>query len=217
MDESVFKTIGRCLPGLGPDLLAEIAAVGVVKTLKPKEFLIRQHNYVRQLPILIEGLVKVYSEEEDVQFLLYYLRPGAACIFSFAQLSGEKMAGFSGVAKEKSLVLLIPVDKVREWLVKYPAFSTLTLTAYQQHYEDLLNTTKQIICYNLEDRLIAYLKQRETLSESGIIIDSHLSIANDMGTSREVISRLLKKLEKAGLITQDGGKIMLNKSKLSFY
>jgi CRP/FNR family transcriptional regulator len=144
-----------------------------------------------------------------MQFLLYYIYPGATCIFSFANLFGKKQVEFSGVTEEQTLLLLIPVDKARDWLVRFPAFNAMILLEYQKQYDDLLQTTKQITCYNLEQRVLDYLKTKANIKKTDSLLISHREIADDMATTREVISRLLKKMEKEKKILQQGRKIKM--------
>lgn len=207
MVESVQNIVTQCLVDFGKDLLEEIMAHGEVITINSNEILVRQGQIIRHLPIVIDGAIKVFSEEDGRQFLLYYIYPGATCVFSFANLLGKKAVNFSGIAEKDSKVLLIPANKAREWLVKYPAFNELIMNAYQKSYDDLLDTTKQIVCYNLEGRLISYLDNKVQISGSELLSISHQNIADDLTTSREVISRLLKKMEKDGKIEQTGRKI----------
>ena len=93
------------------------------------------------------------------------------------------------------------------WIKKYPSFSNLLLQNYQKHYEDLLNTTKQIMCFNLEERLINYFKNKVKIGNTNLLAVSHQEIADDLGTSREVISRLIKKLSIDGKVSQFRRKI----------
>lgn len=209
MNDEVHKVISKCLANLGKELISEMVNSGTLTTLEKDNFLIKQGQYVKVLPIVIDGAIKVFSEEGETQFLLYYIYPGSTCIFSFAHLSGQQKINFSGTAEKKSQLLLVPLYKVRQWLIKYPAFSELMMSEYQRHYDDLLQTTKQIICYNLEERLYGYLKTRAKVMETDLLNISHQQIAADLGTSREVVSRLMKKLEKDGNVQQLNRKIRI--------
>jgi CRP/FNR family transcriptional regulator len=209
MNEPQNDIIKTCLSDLGKDLLNEIIEYGRVKTLEPDEFLIKQGQLVKDLPIVLQGTVKVFTQADDFQFLLYYIYPGATCISSFAHLFGSKGIGFSGVADERSLILLIPIHKAWEWVLKYPIFNAMILNEYQRQYNDLLETAKQVICYNLEDRILIYLKTRASILKATTISISHRHIATDLATSREVISRILKKMEKEKKIVQLGRQIKL--------
>ena len=209
MDEFQTHLVSQCLAEFGKDLLGELISFGKLQSFGPDEYVVKQGQLVRSLPILISGTVKVYSEEDGLPFLLYYINPGSTCIFSFAHLFNEKEVSFSGITEEESLLLLVPIYKAREWLLKYPAFSEMILHEYQKHYNDLLETTKQVICYNLEDRLLQYLKTKANIAKSAELTITHQHIAADLATSREVISWLLKKMEKDQKILQVGRRIKL--------
>ncbi|MEO3408389.1 Crp/Fnr family transcriptional regulator [Mucilaginibacter sp. CAU 1740] len=209
MDNAELELINHCLTYLGKDLLSEISEFGKPQWFNPEEFIVKEGQIVRHLPIVLSGTAKVYLNEADMQLLLYYIYPGATCIFSFAHLFGEKPVDFSAVAEEKSLLLLLPMHKVREWLLQYRVLSDMILTEYQKHYGDLLETTRQLICNNLESRVLSYLNTKANITGDMLLAISHQNIANDMATSREVISRVLKKMEREGKIIQQGRKIKL--------
>ena len=206
MEHNILK---MCLPNFGSELLLDIQKFSTTKTFFTGDFIIKQGQYARYLPIVLSGNVKVFSNEDGLQFLLYFIQKGQSCIFSFAHLFSENAIDFSAIAEEESEILLIPIEKSKEWLIKYPAFNSLIINEFQKHYIDLLNTTKQIICYKLEDRLYNYLKIKSATSNSKTIAISHKNIGDDLGTSREVISRVMKKLELDNKVIQDGRKIKL--------
>jgi CRP/FNR family transcriptional regulator, anaerobic regulatory protein len=199
----------KCLPDFGKELLSEIEKFGTVKGFSTHEFIVKQGQLIRFLPIVLEGNVKAYSEEDGVQFLLYFIQQGSSCIFSFVHLFNQQPIDFSAVSEGKSTILLIPIDKAKEWLIRYPSFNTLIINEFQKHYNDLLQTTKQIICYKLEDRLWNYLKTKARISGTDELAISHQNIADDLGTTREVISRLMKKIELDQKIIQNHRKIKL--------
>ncbi|TDW51659.1 CRP/FNR family transcriptional regulator [Flavobacterium sp. 270] len=206
MDNTILED---CLPSLGAELITEIKKFGTVKTYSKNDFIVKQGQFVRNLPIVLTGSVKVYSNEEDLQFLLYYIQQGESCIFSFAHLFSQDAINFSAIPEKKADILLLPIEKVKEWILRYPTFNKLVIGEFQKHYNELLEATKQIICYKLEDRLLTYLKNKSTVSNSKELPVSHKDIADDLGTSRVVISRLMKKLELDGKVFQDGRKIKM--------
>ncbi|UKB82140.1 Crp/Fnr family transcriptional regulator [Chryseobacterium sp. MEBOG06] len=199
----------KCLPDFGKELIAEIEKFGIIKLFPDNEFIVKQGQLIRYLPIVLEGNVKAYSEEDGVQFLLYFIQQGASCIFSFVHLFNQNPINFSAISEGKSTILLIPIDKAKEWLIRFPTFSNLIIAEFQKHYNDLLHTTKQIICYKLEDRLWDYLKTKAKISGTNELAISHQSIADDLGTTREVISRLMKKIELDKKLIQNNRKIKL--------
>ncbi len=197
----------KCYPNFEKELIQEIEEHSILKTFKKGEFIVKQGQYIRFLPIIQNGCVKVFCNEQSIDFLLYFLESGESCIYSFAHVNNGEQANFSAIAERDSHLLLLPVDKVKFWMKKHPSFSSIILNNYKKHYNDLLNTTKQIICYNLDDRLIYYLKTKAKLLGTHLLSISHQEIANDLGTSREVISRIMKKLSLKEVVKQDGRKI----------
>jgi len=199
----------KCLPDFGKELITEIEKFGIIRTFSVEDFIVKQGQLIRYLPIVLEGNVKAYSEEDGTQFLLYFIQPGSSCIFSFVHLFNQNPIDFSAVPESKSTILLIPIDKAKEWLIRYPSFNNLIIAEFQKHYNDLLHTTKQIICYKLEDRLWDYLQTKAKISGTSELAISHQSIADDLGTTREVISRLMKKIELDKKLIQENRKIKL--------
>ena len=196
-----------CFPNLEQKLLNEIENHSSVKHFSSREYIVKQGQLIRFLPIVLTGNVKVFNDEDAAEFLLYYISSGESCIYSFAHTFNNEPAEFSAIAELDSKLLLMPLDRVKLWLQTYPSFGGLVLSNYQKHYKDLLNTTKQIICYNLEERLIDYLKTKTQIGGNNLLNTSHQEIAQDLRTSREVITRLMKKLGIDQKVVQIGRKI----------
>ncbi|MBK1897213.1 Crp/Fnr family transcriptional regulator [Chryseobacterium paridis] len=207
--ETDIHILQNCLPDFGKELLIEIEKFSTVKTFAVDDFIVKQGQLARYLPIVLEGHVKAYSNEDGLQFLLYYITPKESCIFSFVHLFSQQPIDFSAVPEEETKILLIPIEKAKEWTLKYPSFNNMIINGFQKHYNDLLETTKQIICYKLEDRLWNYLKTKNENTGSGELSITHKNIADDLGTSREVISRVMRKLELDNKIFQEGRKIKI--------
>ncbi|WP_459209813.1 Crp/Fnr family transcriptional regulator [Aquimarina rhabdastrellae] len=201
--------ISQCFPFIEADLKKEIIAHGEIKNVPKGEYVVRQGSYLSFLPIILDGLIKMYAEEDEVEFLLYYIYPNQSCILSFNHLFHQEPVRFSAKTEEDTSVLCLPINKVKEWFIKYPSFTRIVLKDFQRNYEDLLNTTKQIVCYKIEDRLIGYLKKKAKLKKTREIQISHKQIASDLGTSREVISRITKKLQSSNWLIQHKGHIEL--------
>jgi len=199
--------LSECLPKLEKEVLEEIEEYASVKSFSKDENIVTEGQIVRFLPIVLKGSIKVFSQEDSIQFLLYYISSGETCIFSFAHIFNNKPLEFSASTEVDSELLLLPIAKVQEWYSKYPRFCNMLLQGYQKHYNDLLHTTKQIICYNLEERLANYLKTKTQIKNSDVLEISHQDIADDLGTTREVISRLMKKLNANDKAVQIGRKI----------
>ncbi|WP_411028810.1 Crp/Fnr family transcriptional regulator [Spongiimicrobium sp. 3-5] len=199
----------ECYPNLEKELLQEIETHSFFKSYSPQEYIVQEGQYVRHLPIIRSGCVKVFSNEDSIQFLLYYIKSGGSCIYSFAHTFNTGPAEFSAIAELDSQLLLLPIEKVYLWIKKFPSLNSIILDNYKKHFDELLNTTKQIIYYNLEDRLMDYLKTSAQLKKTDLLKISHQNIADDLGTSREVITRLMKKLSLKEKVKQDGRKIKI--------
>ena len=199
----------KCYPHLEKELLQEIEKYAIVKTFNSEEYVVKQGQYIKSLPIIYSGSIKVFCNENEIDFLLYFIQSGSSCMYSFAHVHDSKPAEFSAIAEVESKLLLLPIDKVAVWLRKYPSLNSIIINSYGTHYKDLLNTTKQIICYNLEDRLIDYLKTKSEVDRSNLLSISHQNIADDLATSREVISRLMKKQSVKEKAIQAGRKIKI--------
>lgn len=199
--------LAECYPQLEKSLIAEITEHSIKKEFLTGDDIVNQGEYMKYLPIVVSGNVKVYSQEDTIQFLLYYISSGGSCIYSFAHILRNNQADFSAIADTDSTLLLLPVDRVKLWMGKYPSFGNLVLDDFQKHYTDLLRTTKQLICYNLEERLLEYLKAKTNIEKTNLLHISHQEIADDLGTSREVITRVMKKLGANQQIEQQGRKI----------
>ncbi len=194
--------LSKCFPFIEKDLEDEIIAFGEFKSIPQGEYVVKQGSYLNFLPIILDGLIKMYAEEEEVEFLLYYIHPNQCCILSFNHLFSQEAVRFSAITEKETKVLCLPINKVKEWFVKYPSFTQIILKDFQRNYEDLLNTTKQVVCYKIEDRLVNYLTEKAKLQNCNMIQMSHKEIASDLGTSREVVSRITKKLQSSNLLVQ---------------
>jgi len=201
--------LNECLPHLEKPLLEAIATCALVEKFPKTQYIVRQGQYIRFLPIVLRGNVKVFSQEDTIQFLLYYINPGDPCIFSFAHIFdfNDAPIEFSAIAETDSELLMLPIHQVHHWIRQYVSFNQMLLKGYQRHYQDLLHTTKQVTCYNLEERLLNYLTARTQIAKTNTLAISHQDIANDLGTSREVISRLMKKMGANQKVKQVGRKI----------
>ncbi|MFN5168213.1 MAG: Crp/Fnr family transcriptional regulator [Cyclobacteriaceae bacterium] len=194
--------IRQHLPALPEDLLNEIASEATVATIARQTEILHEGQYVKMLPVVLSGVVKVYSRYEDRELLLYYIRPNESCVMSF--LAGLKQAPsrIFATTEEDSQLLLLPVQRLARWVQQYPAFNTLFYDLYNLRYTELLETINSLIFQNLDQRIVDYLRQKQSVLGNSILDLRHREIAQELGTSREVITRTLKKLEKEGKVKQ---------------
>lgn len=179
-------------------LLKECAILNIPKG----EEVIKQNGFTPGVPIVLEGLIKVSTQNEDRSLLLYYIQPGQSCVMSFSSCLKGNPSKVYATTIEDTKILLVPIEKLEMWLKKHPSFNTLFYSQFETRYADLLGNIKQLLFHNIDQRLYEYLKNKNTFLQNQTIKIKHKQIANDLGTAREVISRTLKKLEKEGLINQ---------------
>lgn len=157
-------------------------------------------QYVKVVPIILSGRVKVFTFGEDKEFLLYYIRENESCIMSFSALINNEKSKIYAYTEENTIILALPGEDVIKWVRKYPEFNHFYLKFYQNRYDDLIETLRQVVFEKLDARIFKYLKERAMISGHEGIRITHKEISSDLGTSREVVTRLLKKLENEQLI-----------------
>tara|TARA_B110000211_G_C14032875_1_gene533040 strand:- start:173 stop:820 length:648 start_codon:yes stop_codon:yes gene_type:complete len=184
-----------------PELLAEIEAVGVIKRFDRGDVLIEVGGYIKSSPLMLEGLTKIVKEDADGnELLMYYLSPGETCMVSLTCCMIQQKSEIKAVVEEPSLMLLIPVQYMDEWMIKYKDWKNFVMNSYRKRFEELFNTIDSIAFKKLDERLISYLKTKAKAKSTMILKATHQDIAYDLNSSREVISRLLKQLERDGKI-----------------
>lgn len=204
-----MSSIDKKLSFLPLDLREEMIAFGIYRTVEPKTELIRADQYIKVLPILLSGLIKVYSRFEEKDLLLYYIKAEESCVMSFHAILKNESSKIYAVTEEPSEALLLPADQVVIWTKKYPAFARLFFDQYHLRYADLLENIKHLLIDKMDKRLYDYLYKKYQIDHQPIKLN-HKEIANDLGTAREVISRILKKLELQGKIQQSSSGIYIS-------
>jgi CRP/FNR family transcriptional regulator len=185
----------KILPQVNIELLQFIANEAIEMDVPAETTLLKTGNYVQSVPLVVKGLIRVSRNEEDKELLLYYIHPGEMCIMSFSACCSNSASMIEAATLEESKILLIPSVKLREWITNFPTFNFYVYEMFNKRYLDLIDTIDQLIFNRMDERLYNYLKDKVLLSGNGHINITHQQIATDMGTAREVISRLLKKLE----------------------
>ncbi len=187
---------------LGKELITELLSVSVVKIFPANTELVREGQYVKYIPIVLKGLVKVFTQFEDKELLLYYIKPEQSCIMSFSSCINNDKSKIFAITEAESSVLLIPSDKITKWVIKFPTINMLFYQQYDLRYTELVDTIHRMLYYRLDKRLLDYLSEKIKVTGKNPIKISHKEIANDLGTAREVISRLVKKMERENLLKQ---------------
>jgi CRP/FNR family transcriptional regulator len=204
-----MENIESSLSHLKPELVSAMKREGVLKDIPAGTEILREGQYVKVIPIVIQGLIKVLTRHDDKELLLYYIRPKESCIMSFAaSLKNEPSRVFAST-EEDTRALLLPVDKVSKWTAQFPDINNLFFQQYNLRYADLLDTIHHVLFDKLDKRLYDYLVEKVALTRQNPLKMSHREIANELATAREVISRTMKKLESENLIKQHSNSIEL--------
>ncbi|MBC5773088.1 Crp/Fnr family transcriptional regulator [Pontibacter sp. KCTC 32443] len=195
------ELIQKKFPELEDQLLDELLAQSTLKEAEEGEEVMRSGQYITSTLLLLRGLLKVYREDvEGNEFLMYYLEPGNACALSMMCTARTEKSQIRVKAVTDAEVLLVPSHLSELWLGKYKSWHNFVIASYRQRFEELLQTLDSIAFKGLDERLIFYLKRHIKVSGNQVKL-SHQQIADELNSSREVISRLLKKLEQKGAIT----------------
>lgn len=187
---------------LSPLLREEIEKTCEVKLVPKDTEIMRMGQYVSVVPIVMEGLVKVFAPHEDKDLLLYYIRPSETCIMSFSSAIKNEPSRVVAITEKDSELLLLPTQKMLGWMRDYPEFNMLFFDQYNLRYAEFIDTLNHVVFDKLDKRLLDYLQARVRLTSQNPLLISHREIANELGTAREVISRVMKKLEMDGKIEQ---------------
>lgn len=195
------------LSHLKPELQEKIRRTAVLKEIPAKTELLREGQYVKVVPLVIEGLIKVYTRYEDREMLLYYIQKEESCIMSFSAGIENQPSSVFAQTEEDTRVLLLPVTEISKWISLYPGINTLFFHQYKQRYNELLDTIHHVMFSKMDQRLYDHLSTKAKLWKQNPIRISHQQLADELGTVREVISRVIKKLEIEGRVKQQGNTI----------
>ncbi len=209
MAEILPHDLPESLRNLGKLVLEELLEASSIIEIPDQTEILRVGQYVKVIPIVLEGLLKVCTQYEDRDLLLYYIRPSESCVMSFSSGMNQKASEVFARAEADSKLLLIPIEKAVKLGLSDPQMSALFFRQYNQRYSELLDTIHHLIHDKLDKRLEAFLVERSELTGKNPLEISHRQIATELGTAREVISRVIKKLENEGRVRQESGKIYL--------
>lgn len=183
------------------ELLDEMNQVATFKEIKAGEKLIDFGAYVRSMPLIVSGAIKVLREDENGdELLLYFVEAGETCAMTMTCCLGNTKSEVRAIAELDSKLIMLPVQKMEEWMGKYKSWRNFVLNSYQNRMTELLNTIDKIAFLKMDERLLNYLEEKVKVSKDKFINSTHQEIAYELNTSRVVISRLLKRLENDGLI-----------------
>lgn len=178
------------------NLLAEIQKCGTFSAFEDGATIMEYDRYVQMLPIVIEGTIKVYKKDEKGnELLLYYLSVGDSCCIAYYCCLETKKSQIKAIAEGNVRIVSIPQQKLDSWICEFTSWRKYIMQGFNHRFLELLKSIESIAFQKLDERLINYLKDKQRIGKSSIIKESHQNIAEEMSTSRVVISRLLKHLE----------------------
>jgi len=182
-------------------LIEEIVQVGTFKEVPEGYKMIEIGEYIRVMPLLVSGVIKILREDSDGdELLLYFLEQGNTCAMTLGCCIGQTKSEIRAIAETDAKLIMIPVQKMEEWSGKYKSWRNFVFESYHSRLNEMLDTIDNIAFLKMDERLLKYLQEKSRISNDNKINSTHQDIAYELHTSRVVISRLLKKLENLGKI-----------------
>ncbi len=192
------------------ELQKEITNSGSIKNFQEGAVILDMHSYIKNIPLILSGSIKVIRTEEDGrEILLYYLTPGESCIVSILSGMNRETSKIKAIVEEDAEILIIPTDKAKEWTRKYPEWNDFIFNLYQKRFDELLDVVNSVAFQKIDTRLLHLIKQKTQLYRSKEIAVTHQQLADELGITREAASRALKQMEKDGLLSLSRNKILL--------
>ncbi|RZS97951.1 Crp/Fnr family transcriptional regulator [Cecembia calidifontis] len=180
-----------------PNLLNALLENGTIYEFLPGKIITEPGQFIKMVPIVLEGAIKILRMDEDgKELFLYYLEPGETCALSLTCCSASKPSEIKAVAEEKTVILGIPIAKHEQWLDQFKQWKDFVAMTYQNRFQEMLIALDAVAFKRMDERLMRYIVTKMKQHKTNELHITHQEIANELGTSREVISRLLKQLEK---------------------
>ena len=201
--QNITELLHKHFPQLAEmGLIEEIEKVGIIMSFKTGEIIMNFGSYVRMVPLVVKGSVKVLREDETdgKEILLYYINEGDTCSMSFTCCMMDKKSIIRTEAEEDTTLIGIPVKYMDQWMSNYQSWKNFIMNTYDKKMLELVKTIDNIAFKQLDDRMMEYLHMRKSAIGKYTIHATHQEIADDLNVSREAVSRLLKKLEREGII-----------------
>lgn len=188
------------------ELFEEINQAEVLE-LNPGTVILKERQFIRNIPLVVEGSVRLRKiDENGREIVFYHISPGESCILSITSCLNEKESQAEAVIEKQARLIVIPADKVRDWMNRFPQWRRFVISLYYERMSRMMTLVDQITFKRVDQRLHKYLTDHAV---DNIVEITHQKLAGEIGTAREVISRLLKQMEKDNLITLERGKIIM--------
>lgn len=208
MTSELLKTLKKLFPFFSNDLLQEIIEKGILQEIETDHEILQEGQLIRSFPLVLKGSLRIIRSDADgKELLLYYINPGEVCSMSLSCCLGMQQSNVGAIAEQKSQILRIPVECIDKWMGQYPAWKLFIMNSYRKRFDELLDTIDSIAFLNMDQRLKKFFQDRFSSTGETSFNGKHQDIAFQLNTSREVISRLLKKLEQNGLVKLSRNKV----------
>jgi CRP/FNR family transcriptional regulator len=193
-----------------PEINEKLIDYGFTKTFAEGDVILNENAYIKAIPIVMSGSIRVMRTDDDREILLYYIKAGETCIMSFLGGIHQDTSKVKAIAEEPTEILFVPIDKVNLLIKDYPEWLDYIFRLYHKRFEELLDVVNAIAFKKLDERLLDFIKKKCAINENNTLVITHEHIANELGTARVVVSRLLKQMEQEGLVTLGRNKIILH-------
>lgn len=198
--------------GISRELKSKLQEIGFTKTFAPGEVILNENAYIRAIPLVMRGSIRVLrTDTTGREILLYYIKSGESCIMSFLGGLHHDTSKIKAIADDETEILFIPIDKVNLLIKDFPDWLDYIFRLYHKRFEELLDVVNAVTFKKMDERLLDFIRKKIELGNSRTIHLTHEQIASELGTARVVISRLLKKMEEDGIVKLERNKITLEK------
>ena len=164
------------------------------------DVIVREGQYVKVLPIVLEGSIRVFQTNEEREILLYYVEPGQTCMMSLSACFFNHHSPSIAVAAEDTTILAIPTRYITQWQKEYKSWNEYVIKTFRRRYDELLYSFESVVFKHIDKRIMDYLMARKEKDNTHLIKISHQNLANELGTTRVVVSRILKQFELSGKV-----------------
>ncbi len=195
------QDIQNAFPSFEKSLLEKIEEEAELKIFEAGEVLMKTGQYFKSILLIVDGLIKIYREDDSGQeYFMYYLQPGQACALSMISASKQEKSEIMAKVVEPTTVIAVPLNVMDKWMQDYKSWYQFVIETYRKRFEELLNTLDHTAFRSMDEKLVFYLKREQDIKKSNILSVNNTEIAQELNSSREVISRLMKKLAERGMI-----------------
>lgn len=208
----MLDPIKKLFPSFSNELVKDIDTNASIQSFKAGDVIMRTGQYIKNTVLVISGKIKIYREDENGgEFFMYYLQPGQACAISMICATKNETSQIMAKVVEDVELIIIPLPLMDKWMMQHRSWYEFVIDTYRSRFEEVLEVIDSIAFRAMDERLEFYLKRHADACGCKDLKLSHQEIASELNTSREVISRLLKKMEQRGLVNLQRNNIELLK------